>query len=164
MSRLQSHKDPNWRETYGDYFVYGYVLGVERAVNLRIDSGSRSEKESKSITVTVKLLWLEASSTVTSTTEDVTSEYDITVSGYDTLDNRFECLSSHDGGGGLRLQEVYRHFAGAVNYLEKNVEERMNQMNFHRGQNLLIVDCDRLYNSRVVSHLVLLPYKTLGLY
>lgn len=158
-----SNRAADWKHRHGDYFVYGYVLGAERAINLHIASSSKFEKEIKSITAKVKLLFLEASTTTTEVSESISKDFDITVMGYDTTESQFVCVNSHDAQLGAGLREVYRRFAGDVNHIEQDVDDRLRQLKLHHGQSLSLPDCDRLYDSKLVSGLVLLPYRSLGI-
>ena len=84
------------RDAHGDYFVYGYVLGAEKAVNLNINTYDKTKKETKQITVTAKVLFIKESKTRTETEMRAMSDLNMDIVGYDTLEKRFERQSSKD--------------------------------------------------------------------
>jgi hypothetical protein len=163
MIEVNAMPPPLFAQTFGDYFVQGYILGAERGVNLHVASRMEAERESKSVTVEVKLLFLEGSSTTTETHESISKDFEITVMGYDTLENRFAHLASKDDHDTRTMRDIFQTFHAGVNYIEHDVATRLQMMQFADRAHVQLTDCDRIYQSRLVKNLVLLPYNTVGI-
>ena len=151
------------RDAHGDYFVYGYVLGAEKAVNLNIKTYDKTEKETKQITVTVKVLFIEESETWTETETRAVSDLNMDIIGYDTLEKKFESRSSKDRGSLTAAGNTYRTFDSAVRNLQRGVKERLRSLGLRDKAMLTGEACDKLFDSGLVRQLVLLPYRTAGL-
>ena len=162
-ARKKLHRDGVSRDAHGDYFVYGYVLGAEKAVTLNIKSYDKTEKETKQITVAVKVLFVKASKTWTDTEMRAVSDLDMDIVGYDTLEKAFEHRSSKDRGSLTAAGNTYKTFDNAVRSLQDGVKERLRSLGLCDQAMLTGEACDKLFDSGLVRQLVLLPYRTAGL-
>ena len=151
------------RDAHGDYFVYSYVLGAEKAVNLNIKSYEKTEKETKQITVTVKVLFIKESKTWTETEIRAVSDLNMDIVGYDTLEKTFERRSSKDRGSLTAARNTYKTFDNAVRSLQAGVKERVRSLGLRDKAMLTGEACDKLFDSGLVRQLILLPYRTAGL-
>ena len=157
------HRDGVPRDAHGHYFVYGYVLGAEKVVNLNIKPYDKTEKETKQITVTAKVLFIKESKTWTETEMRAVSDLNMDIVGYDTLEKRFERQSSKDRGSLLAAGNTYKLFDNAVRSLQGGVKKRVRSLGLRDKALLTGEACDKLFDSGLVRQLVLLPYRTAGL-
>lgn len=153
---------PISRDQFGDYFIYGFVLGAERGVNLCVNAYNKTEEESKKLTVRVKVLFIDKSESWTEEGKSLVTEYHTKVIGYDTLG---KTIIQHEGSDLDVMKEVAKIFSTsheAVKRIQEDVKLRLQDQKLVEGTRLTSKQCDELLESGLVKGMVLLPYSTVG--
>jgi hypothetical protein len=161
IEHLEPKSKAAFRKVHGDYFVAGYVIGAERAAHLTAVEQAKSFKEESSVTVSVKIIGKEFSDTTKNKFEEMSKHSEVRVMGFDTLNSRFSRLVNKDGIGAGKLHEEYWNYSKDALRIEKDIADRMQQMELKDKQSLSIDDCNRLYESGLVVQVVLLPYSVI---
>ncbi len=154
-----------FRKAYGDYFVCGYELGSNAGATLSATTKSSDTKETLSLTVKVKALFIEKEvASVSTSTMSSSSAATMTFNGYSTLDEkqttmRTESLSLAEQE---KLQALASSYLLKVGALDHHTREKLVSLGFRDGQVLSLAECTSLCQSGLVVQLMFEPFARLG--
>jgi hypothetical protein len=155
--------ESRFREQYGDFFVAGYVLGGDAGACLSLDEYSRNEAERTEITVTVKVLFSEASDSKKEEKVHVKSSAAMAFAGYNSFTGESQALNfaSTQEREHKQLQAAAAKFIGQVAWLEREVRKRLNGLGVKDGAKMPLSEGLTLCQTGVVVQLLMFPFARL---
>ncbi|KAK4221371.1 hypothetical protein QBC38DRAFT_377261 [Podospora fimiseda] len=153
---------PALEERYGDYYVAGYKLGGDTAMLLSSSSYATKEKEVYGVTLTVEVLFFEASKHWEKDFNTFASGSSLKLMGYDTLEGKnWNEASSGRGEAAARLFQKSKEIALSTQCMGERLSQILDEMGLHNGDELTMEQCDALTKKGIVVELVLMPIRTL---
>lgn len=155
----------SFRQTYGDYYLAALCLGADTSTFLSTSSSVDLKAEMRDIQVKAKFLGMQKT-----VYEDhkqsasVTSAYDITYCGFDTLTESQKTAQAHDRQSYMELQaEATQNVARGMT-LGKQIKQAVQRLNLGEDiETAILTDeqCKAVCGSGLVVELVFLPYARL---
>jgi hypothetical protein len=147
---------------YGDYYVAGYRLGGDTALLLSSAAHATKEREVYGVTVTVEVLFFEASKHWEKAFDTFASGSTLTLLGYDTLAGRnWNERAEGAGESAARLFDSSKEIVLSTQCLGERLSKILGDMGLQDGVELDAQTCDELIRKGVVVELVLRPIRTL---
>lgn len=164
---------------YGDYYVGAFGIGADSAVCLSFAQADRTEAESYSITITVKVLFFSASHTWSHEEEEQMHRLAMTVDGYDTLAGRTVALVSSSSTTSedaadvakdalAKLREAAAQLSARNITIAADVDERLRGMGLSQDGGPVIKtatmsakELDSVFDAGLVVEAFLFPYTAL---
>jgi len=152
-----------FQQTYGDFYVYGYELGADAGATLNATTKMSSMSETLELTVTVKVLFVKASATFSTSKTSFDSSSAMSFCGYSTLDNHQLAIASVTLSEAEQraLKEAAGCFLDKVQSLEGRARAKLKSMHLEDGQILPLSACVELCQSGLVVQLLLAPFARL---
>lgn len=153
----------HFQQTYGDFYVCGYELGADAGATLNATTQSSSTIETLELTVAVKALFAEASSTSSISKSSFDYSSGMTFSGYSTLDNDQLTIASVTLSEGQQqaLKAAAGRFLEKIQSLEAMARAKLKSMRLVDGQTLPFSACVEVCQSGLVVQLLLAPFARL---
>lgn len=163
---LQVEGPEKFRQTFGDFYVYGYEIGADAGACMSVSTSSTDTRNRLKITVSVKVLFFKASVSHTEEWSSFDETASFTFCGYSTLDASSRSLSAQ-GNSRSELQGLQ---AGAAEYLakvgslEEQVRTQLATIGLKDGGLLPLSKSQDLCESGLVVQLLLAPFARLNQY
>ena len=153
---------PAFHEKYGDYYLAAYRLGGETGIMV---SGSHSDKRTLDrfgITVTVEVLFIEASVTYTQDFVQTEALNTLKIIGYDTLGHtKYNSMAVDQAPLKSEAKKQAQDYCDKAKTLDLRVTEKLDALDIHDGDQIDIAMCQKLVEAGLVVELMLLPAITL---
>ncbi|ETI27793.1 hypothetical protein G647_00242 [Cladophialophora carrionii CBS 160.54] len=162
QARCLLEKDPGrFRDEYGDYYIAGLQLGADAGCSLSVAASSESRTETTKLSVTVHVLFWDATAETEDTQSSQTSAFALNFMAYDTLTHSFVEQHCAEGAQTGSIKELAKRYMQAVLHLQASVDRKLVEWRVSPSAQLSIGQCQALCGTGVVSHLVLEPYSHL---
>ncbi|CAK4024460.1 Hypothetical predicted protein [Lecanosticta acicola] len=151
-----------FHEKYGDYYLAGYRLGGDTGILVSGSNSFRKQLEKFGITVTVEVLFVEASVTHTKDVLTTSAGSEVKVIGYDTLGyTRYNSSAENDRSSVADVRNQAEDYVEEARNLDLRVSDKLDELEIRDGD---VVDesvCRELVEAGLVVELMLLPAITL---
>lgn len=147
-------------DTYGDYFVRGFVLGADAGICLSAHSNSKDSTEQLKVKVTVKVLFVEKSAEHEEMSENHEASAELKVCGYSTVFGQSEALETRSTAYSeqQRIRSIVTKYTRVVTELEPLIKARMAELKLKEGADVKVSQVYDIYRSGLVVQLLLFPH------
>lgn len=155
---------PAFEEKYGDYYVCGCTLGADNAMLASASVQSKKQSDMLNITAKVESIFGDASWSKDTRSSSSSFSMDLTVSGYDTLDQESHNFSATSQS--MELQRVAKDLMSKGQNLPERTNRRAAQLGLTDDMteetiNLTRETYRRLLDGGLVLELLLMPVASL---
>lgn len=147
-------------EKYGDYYLAGYRIGGDTGLLISSSSFRTKKVETYGVTVTVEVLFIEASKTWTKDFYDFSAGRSLKLLGYDTVDG-VNWKSTTEGSGVDAVRSDALSIMKNAQCILNRVEDTLDRLGLKDQQDLTTAQCDALTQAGVVVELILLPISSI---